>query len=122
MSGEALQLCQRFPWPGNIRQLRNTIERLVITCREPVIGVEHLPEFLRDYDRNATTFSVRPGTPLADVETLLIRQTLAHVTSNREAAARALGISRRALQYKLRRYGLLPEAKRSGEPAESRLP
>jgi DNA-binding NtrC family response regulator len=121
MSSEALQLCQRFPWPGNIRQLRNTIERLVITCREPLISVEYLPEFLREYDRNATTFSVRPGTPLADVEKLLIRQTLAHVTSNREAAARALGISRRALQYKLKQYGLLPDRKPSGAPEESRL-
>ena len=109
ISSEALQLCQRFPWPGNVRQLRNIVERLVITCREPLVEVQHLPDFLRDYDRNATTFTVRPGTPLADVEKLLIRQTLAHVTSNRQEAARALGISRRALQYKLVRYKLLEE-------------
>ena len=109
MSPEALQLCQRFPWPGNVRQLRNAIERLVITCREPVVEVEHLPDFLREYDRNSTTFSVRPGTPLAEVERMLIRQTLTHVTSNREEAAKALGISRRALQYKLKQYGLLQE-------------
>ena len=109
MSAEALQLCQRFPWPGNVRQLRNTIERLVITCRESVVEVEQLPDFLREYDRNATTFTVRPGTPLAEVEKLLIRQTLTHVTSNREEAAKALGISRRALQYKLKHYGLLDE-------------
>ena len=107
MSAEAMQLCQRFPWPGNVRQLRNVVERLVITCREVEVGVNHLPDFLREYDRNTTTFSVRPGTPLAEVEKLLIRQTLMHVTSNREEAARALGISRRALQYKLKQYGLL---------------
>ena len=120
MSAEALQLCQRFPWPGNVRQLRNVIERLVITCREVEVGVGHLPDFLREYDRNATTFTVRPGTPLAEVEKLLIRQTLTHVTSNREEAARALGISRRALQYKLKQYGLLesppPEKPPAGEP------
>ena len=110
MSPEALQLCQRFPWPGNVRQLRNMIERLVITCRESVVDVPHLPDFLREYDRNSTTFTVRPGTPLAEVERMLIRQTLTHVTSNREEAARALGISRRALQYKLKQYGLLQEA------------
>ena len=109
MSAQALQLCQRFPWPGNVRQLRNAIERLVITCREPVVEVAHLPEFLRDYDRNATTFTVRPGTPLAEVEKMLIRQTLSQVTSNRAEAAKALGISRRALQYKLKRYGLLEQ-------------
>jgi len=107
MTSEALQLCQRFPWPGNVRQLRNTIERLVITCPETVVNVDALPEFLRDFDRNTTVFSVRPGTPLAEVEKMLIRQTLTHVTSNREEAAKALGISRRALQYKLKQYGLL---------------
>jgi DNA-binding NtrC family response regulator len=47
---------------------------------------------------------------------LLIRQTLTHVTSNREEAARALGISRRALQYKLKHYGLL------GDPAPDEPP
>jgi DNA-binding NtrC family response regulator len=109
MSAEALQLCQRFPWPGNVRQLRNTIERLVITCREAVVEMAHLPDFLREYDHNSTTFTVRPGTPLAEVERMLIRQTLTHVTSNREEAAKALGISRRALQYKLKQYGLLQE-------------
>jgi len=110
MSLEALQVCQRYPWPGNVRQLRNTIERLVITCRESVVEVDHLPDFLRDYDQKTTTFTVRPGTPLAEVEKMLIRQTLLHVTSNREEAATALGISRRALQYKLKQYGLLEDA------------
>ena len=109
MSAEALQICQRFPWPGNVRQLRNTVERLVITCHEPVVGVEQLPDFLRAYEQNSTTFTVRPGMPLAEVEKLLIRQTLAHVTRNRAEAAKALGISRRALQYKLKQYGLLEE-------------
>ena len=107
MSAEALQLCQRFPWPGNVRQLRNVIERLVITCPEAVVAVAHLPESLRDFERHTTTFTVRPGTPLAEVEKLLIRQTLTHVTRNREEAAQALGISRRALQYKLKQYGLI---------------
>ena len=120
MSSEALQLCQRFPWPGNVRQLRNVIERLVITCREVEAGVSHLPDFLRDYDRNTTTFTVRPGTPLAEVEKLLIRQTLTHVTSNREEAARALGISRRALQYKLKQYGLLDNAATEQPPPRNR--
>jgi len=107
MSLEALQVCQRFPWPGNVRQLRNTIERVVITCREAVVQIADLPDFLREHDQNATLFTIRPGTSLAEVEKLLIRQTLTHVPSNREEAAKTLGISRRALQYKLKQYGLL---------------
>jgi DNA-binding NtrC family response regulator len=115
LSAEALQLCQRFPWPGNVRQLRNMIERLVITCKNAAIEVGDLPGFLRAHDRNATTFAIRPGMSLAEVEKLLIRQTLTHVTENREEAAKLLGISRRSLQYKLKQYGLLDEPESAEE-------
>jgi transcriptional regulator with PAS, ATPase and Fis domain len=110
MSKAAVQLCQRFPWPGNVRQLRNMIERLVITHRGMILEVGDLPDFLRTHDQSSTTFTVRPGMSLAEVEKLLIRQTLTHVTDNREAAAKALGISRRTLQYKLKQYGLAKES------------
>lgn len=110
-SAEAMQLCQRFPWPGNVRQLRNVTERLVLTCHRSEIVVADLPDFLRSHDRTAASFSIRPGMTLAEVEKLLIRQTLIKETSNREAAARILGISRRSLQYKLKEYGLLDEFK-----------
>jgi transcriptional regulator with PAS, ATPase and Fis domain len=103
---EALRLCQRFPWPGNVRQLRNAVERVVLTCAEATVGVAALPEYLREHDRTAPAFVLRPGMTIAEAEKLLIRQTLTHVTANREEAAKVLGISRRALQYKLRRYGL----------------
>jgi DNA-binding NtrC family response regulator len=109
MSAEALRLCQRFPWPGNVRQLRNLMERLVVTCRNSTIELEDMPEELRDRDQSATTFTVRAGMSLAEAEKLLIRRTLTHVTDNREEAARVLGISRRALQYKLKEYGLMKE-------------
>lgn len=109
MSPEALQLCQRFPWPGNVRQLRNMIERVVITCKSATIEVADLPDFLRAHDQSSTAFSIRPGMSLAEVEKLLIRQTLTHVTANREEAAKLLGISRRSLQYKLKEYGMLDE-------------
>ena len=75
--------------------------------REPVVDLAQLPDFLGDFERNSPTFSVKPGTPLAEVEKMLIRQTLTHVTKNREEAAKALGISRRTLQYKLKQYGLI---------------
>jgi two-component system response regulator HydG len=51
------------------------------------------------------------------VEKLLIRQTLTHVTSNRDEAAKTLGISRRSLQYKLKQYGLLKEAETARRPS-----
>jgi DNA-binding NtrC family response regulator len=122
MSAEALQVCQRFPWPGNVRQLRNTIERLVITCRHATIDTEDLPPLLVGHDRNTATFVIRPGMKLAEVEKLLIRRTLTHVTSNRTEAAQLLGISRRSLQYKLKEYGLLEKEEPTSpttEPPES---
>ena len=110
LSSEALQLCQRFPWPGNVRQLRNMIERLVITCKNATIEVGDLPDFPSVHDRNVTAFTIRPGMSVAEVEKLLIRQTLTHVTANRGEAAKLLGVSRRSLQYKLKQYGLLNES------------
>ena len=93
------------------------IERLVITCKNTTIEVADLPEFLRAHDQSATTFTVRPGMSLAEVEKLLIRQTLTHLTDNREEAARLLGISRRSLQYKLKEYGLVKESESGDEPS-----
>jgi len=114
LSVEATQYCQRFPWPGNVRQLRNVIERMVLTCYNSTIEVADLPDFLRAHDQCTTTFAIRPGMTLGEVEKLLIRQTLTHVTANREAAAKLLGISRRSLQYKLKQYGLLDESESVG--------
>lgn len=106
-SAEAMQWCQRYPWPGNVRQLRNAVERVVITCPHASVGIADLPDFLRAHAAGAASFSIRVGMTLAEAEKLLIRQTLAQLTSNRADAARALGISRRTLQYRLKRYGLV---------------
>jgi DNA-binding NtrC family response regulator len=106
-SSEALQMCQRYTWPGNVRQLRNIVERLVVTCRASVIDVPDLPDFLQDHDQQARLITVRAGMTLAEVEKVLIQKTLSQVTDNRQKAAEVLGISRRTLQYKLKQYGLL---------------
>jgi DNA-binding NtrC family response regulator len=107
MSPEAMQICQRYRWPGNVRELRNIVERLVITVHQKTIQAADLPETLRQAELAQNVFTVKAGMSLEEVEKQLIRQTLIHVSSNREAAARSLGISRRTLQYKLKKYGLL---------------
>jgi len=117
MSPAALRLCQRFAWPGNVRQLRNLIERLVVMGNKTMIEVDDLPDFLRERERDAGAISISLGTPLAEAEKLLIRRTLTQVTDNREEAAKLLGISRRALQYKLKSYGLV-----AGAPAAKPSP
>ena len=91
-------------WPGNVRELRNLMERLVVTVRETTLEAHHAPAPARiGSTRPAEArLAVRRGMPLAEIEARTIQETLAHVTSNRAEAAAMLGISRRALQYKLR--------------------
>jgi len=105
-STEVVNIFQTLPWPGNVRQLRNIVERLVVTIPRQTITTVDLPLALIRSLRPERTFSVRPGMSLAQVEAELIRQTLLNVTPNRTEAAKKLGISRRALQYKIKRYGL----------------
>src|SRR5260221_500690 len=106
LAHEVVKIFKTLPWPGNVRQLRNVVERLVVTIPRPTITAEDLPLALIRSVSPERTFSVRPGMSLAQVEAELIRQTLLNVTPNRTEAAKKLGISRRALQYKIKRYGL----------------
>jgi DNA-binding NtrC family response regulator len=111
---EVVGVFRTLSWPGNVRQLRNIVERLVVTIPRQTISIEDLPPALISSGRPDRTFSIKPGMSLAQVEAELIRQILANVTSNRAEAAKKLGISRRALQYKIKRYGLGSLARRTG--------
>lgn len=100
---EFLEALRQHPWPGNIRQLRNLIERLVVTVRTSEIGSAYAPPPPTSAPSpSGALFSVAPGTSLAEVEAQLIRETLTHVTSNRRQAAEILGLSPRALAYKIK--------------------
>ena len=101
---EVLSLFQTLRWPGNVRQLRNLVERLVVTVPHSAVSLGDLPASMHQRKRESHLMVIQPGMTLAQVEAELIRQTLLKVTSNREEAARALGISRRTLQYKIQRY------------------
>src|SRR5690606_23517337 len=103
---EVIGLFQTLRWPGNVRQLRNLVERLVVTVPQVAIGLSDLPPSLFQGKNERSAITVQPGMTLAQVEAELIRQTLLKVTSNREEAASTLGISRRSLQYKIQRYQL----------------
>jgi DNA-binding NtrC family response regulator len=106
VSRDAMRLLRLYAWPGNIRQLRNLMERLVITVRDSSIQPEHLPEEIQASKEDARTMVVALGSSLKDIERETIRRTLAEVTNHREKAAKLLGISLRALQYKIKEYGI----------------
>jgi DNA-binding NtrC family response regulator len=98
-------------WPGNIRELRNTIERAAIVCDGELIRPEHLPVPVvapgatgRDAESpNSIVFAI--GTSLDDVEKGVILKTLVVHGNNKTLAAQILGISLKTLHNKLRRYG-----------------
>jgi two-component system, NtrC family, response regulator AtoC len=102
----ALDRMLRYTWPGNIRELRNVLERATIVSRgAESIGPEHLPADVRD----ATGVGVEHHVPksLDEVERSHIERTLRVHSGNRTHAARELGISRATLIKKIRAYGLL---------------
>lgn len=106
VSPPAMQALEAYDWPGNVRELRNEIERACLMCRGNVILPEHLSPRLPQVDPQG----VRSGwedddqTRLADVEKAAILRTLESCGGNRTVAAETLGISRRALIYKLKSY------------------
>jgi DNA-binding NtrC family response regulator len=99
-----LQALREYSWPGNVRELRNLMERMVVTVNERVIRSLHLPSTILTGDRTERTVTIPLGVPLHVIEEQIIRKTLSDVTSHRERAAKILGISPRALHYRLRRY------------------
>jgi DNA-binding NtrC family response regulator len=111
LSPEAAQFLVAHDWPGNVRELRNALERAVILARGGVIHPEHLPPNLRGrpdrpQSRPAASSLLRAGTSVQEMERALIVETLSATDGNRTRAAEVLGMSRRALLYKIKRYGL----------------
>ena len=107
LSREALHLLISYDWPGNVRELRNVMERLTITVQENTIRPAHLPAAVQFQDTAGKVVTLPLGRPLRELEREIIRRTLQELTSHRENAAKILGISPRALHYKLKRFGLL---------------
>jgi len=93
-----------YDWPGNVRELQNAMERAVLMARGGVILPEHLPRRILDAVGSHLPSTPSAGAaPLQEMEDMLILQTLRDHGYNRTETARTLGISRRALIYKLRR-------------------
>ncbi len=96
---------ERYHWPGNVRELRNAMERASLLSRGELILPDHLPNKIRAVlESAAVSMSVPAGAQLEDVERQTILQTLQKCGFSRTETAKALGISRRALIYKLQRY------------------
>ncbi len=101
-STSVAECLERYAWPGNVRELRNAMERAALLSHGELILLDHLPRRVRE--------AAAPGAPgppaedpvrLEEIERNAIVQTLRRLQFNRTETAKALGISRRALVYKL---------------------
>jgi two-component system response regulator HydG len=112
MSTAARLKLMAFDWPGNVRQLRNTIESMVVVDFDGVLDVDDLPSELAGptpaapVDHEPGNFAALVGKPLVDIERLFIGETLKLTGGNREQAAAMLGIGERTLYRKIKEYGL----------------
>jgi two-component system response regulator HydG len=103
-----------FDWPGNVRQLRNVIESMVVVDIDEVLDLDDLPDELAPSDGEAATAAVAGsdglhqlvGKSMAEIERLFIEETLKITAGNREEAATMLGIGERTLYRKIKEYGL----------------
>lgn len=92
-----------YSWPGNIRELRNTVESCVVLARGAMIDVDELPPHIASRDENETV-SINVGTTLEEAEKKIILSTVAHYKGNKTKAAEVLAIGRKTLHRKLEEY------------------
>jgi len=104
-----------YGWPGNVRELKNAVDRALVLCGE-TIDITDLPEKLRDVGQRVRPVSAAADVrgQLAEVERSAIVAALDAEHGNQTRAARRLGLSRRALIYKMEKYGLKPPPNRPG--------
>jgi DNA-binding NtrC family response regulator len=118
---EAMRLLEQYMWPGNIRELRNVIERATILAGGDLIEASHLPPTLTTTRREEPSSSVvlTPGITVDEAETRLIRLTLEHTRDNKTRAAEILGISLKTLHNKLNRLRAQAAQALGGDPEKS---
>jgi transcriptional regulator with PAS, ATPase and Fis domain len=112
ISPEAEELLVAYRWPGNIRELRNVIERIVVLENDELVRPEHLPaEILHLKEKVAAKPSSGltipdTGLSLEEVEKNLILQALEKAGNNKTLAAKLLGMSYDSLRYQVKKFGL----------------
>jgi DNA-binding NtrC family response regulator len=101
---DAIYLLEQYPFPGNIRELRNVMERATILAEGDFIEPRHLPPTLiAKGEETLPTVTLSPGTTVDEAERRLILLTLDHTRNNKTRAAEILGISLKTLHNKLNR-------------------
>lgn len=106
LSPAVMQLFEQYPWPGNIRQLRNVLERAVVLARGREITDRELPAEITAQPANTSSSSLAPIRSLKEAEADLVRDALERCNGNKSQAARLLGMSRKALYKRIADFNL----------------
>jgi len=107
---QAMDRLVRYDWPGNVRELMNAVERSVILCRGEYIPESDFPLSVRETvapEEDSVGAELLADLPLEEVEKVTILQTLESAGGNKSETARRLGITRRTLHKKLKKYGVM---------------
>jgi DNA-binding NtrC family response regulator len=110
LAPDLAEFCQSYDWPGNVRQLRNTIENMVVMSRSDNLSLADLPAYLSGNPAALPLAAdLSSSASLVDLEKAAILSALERSRGNRTRAADALGISVRTLQRKLKAWGVAAE-------------
>lgn len=103
---ELMHFFQTHAWPGNVRELRNCLESMVVLTRDDLLTMGDLPATINESGSSTAEVEVPTGVTLHELERAAVEQALAECNGNRTHAAKALGISVRTLQRKLKAWGI----------------
>jgi transcriptional regulator with PAS, ATPase and Fis domain len=115
LSKDTEKCFMEYPWPGNVREVKNVIERSMILESDEYILPEHLPLELTSQEvltQNISNINIRippGGIDIEEVEKELIRQALDVTGGNQTRASKLLNLSRDTLRYRMQKFGFLPE-------------
>jgi two-component system response regulator HydG len=107
---QAMDRLVRYHWPGNVRELMNAVERGVILCRGDYVSEMDFPLSVSDIpppEKESAREELSVDLPLEEVEKATILKTLESAGGNKSETARRLGITRRTLHKKLKKYGVM---------------
>lgn len=119
LDGRARAALYAYDWPGNVRELRNCMESAVVMAKGSVLGVDDLPPTIRA-SSDTSWIRIPLGTPLAEAEKIIIRDTLSANRGNKSRTAEVLDIGRKTLHRKLAEWGdETPSESETGEAPEA---